>query len=730
MQNFLKRHISLLLFVATNSLLFGQQKSITIEDLWLRNKFSGGYASEIRWMQNDEYYTELDDANKFLIRYSVKTNAPVDTLMHPEHFLDPATQKPIVVQDYAWSDDESKVLLKAAITPIYRRSSKERCYVFDRSSRKTTLLHQGKLISNATFSPNSSKIGFTESNNLFFTDLTTNTTTQITQDGLENNIINGSTDWVYEEEFKLVRAFYWNQDASKIAFLRFDESMVRKFSMDIYDGLYPSQQAFKYPKAGEKNAVVTAFVYDIAQKKTTPVDIGAESDQYIPRVFWTQNPNKLVLLRMNRLQNQLDLLEADATNGSTKVLLAEKSDTYVEIFDYQITFLKKSPEFIWASERDGYNHLYLYSLDGKFIRQITSGNWEITDLLGVDESKKTIYYISTETSPMERQLYSVSLDGKKKQRLSPEAGWYDIQMSSAFSYYIATHSAANQPRSVALFHISGKQIRTFVDKKNLQDKLSAYKVSYPQFMQVPTKDGVMLNAWRILPQNFDSTRKYPVLLAVYGGPGHQTVTNAWGSYDMLWYQVLADKGYIIMSVDNRGTDGRGANFRKITYKNLGKLELEDQIDVAKWLGKQSWVDPQRIGIWGWSYGGFLTSLCLTKGAEYFKMGIAVAPVTNWRYYDTIYTERYLQTPQLNSNGYDQNSPINFAEKMTGKYLLIHGTADDNVHCQNTLEWVNALIKANIQFEMFLYPNRNHGIYGGNTRYHLYTKMTRFITENL
>ena len=718
------------LFLISSVLLWGQQKSVTIEDIWLRHKFFGGRAGEIRWMQNDEFYTELDDQNKLLIRYSVKTNAPIDTLMRPEHFLDPATQKTISVQDYAWSDDESKVLLKTDINPIYRHSSKERCYVFDRNARKTTLLYQGKLISNATFSPNSAKIAFTESNNLFFTDLITNTTTQITQDGLENSIINGSTDWVYEEEFKLVRAFYWNQDASKIAFLRFDESMVRKFSMDIYEDLYPAQQVFKYPKAGEKNAIVTAWVYDLTQKKNITLDIGSETDQYIPRVFWTKDPNKVVLLRMNRLQNQLDILEADASLGNTKTLLSEKSETYVEIFDYQITFLKNSSEFVWASERDGYNHLYLYSSDGKLIRQITHGNWEVTDLLGVDEAKKTIYYISTEVSPMERQLFAVSLDGKKKQRLTPESGWYGIQMSSAFSYYIASHSKATQPHTVALYHISGKHIRTFVDKKVLEEKLANYKISYPQFLQVPTKDGVTLNAWRILPHNFDSTRKYPVLLTVYGGPGHQTVVNSWGSYDMLWYQTLAEKGYVVMSVDNRGTDGRGANFRKITYKNLGKLELEDQIDVAKWLGKQPWVDAQRIGIWGWSYGGFLTSLCLTKGAEYFKAGIAVAPVTNWRYYDTIYTERYLQTPQLNPNGYDQNSPINFAEKMTGKYLLVHGTADDNVHCQNTLEWANALIKANVQFDMFLYPNRNHGIYGGNTRYHLYVKMTNFITQNL
>ena len=460
------------------------------------------------------------------------------------------------------------------------------------------------------------------------------------------------------------------------------------------------------------------------------MDTGRETDIYLPRLKWTQNPNLVSIQKLNRLQNNLELLHADATTGKSTVVLKEIDPAYVDITD-DLTYLDNGKNFIFTSEKDGFNHLYLYNLNGKLIRQITQGNWEVSSFTGYDEKKDVLYYLSTEVSPLDRHLYSISSTGKNKKRLTTAAGTHTINMSNDFQYYLDYHSAANVPAKVSLHTAKdGKLIKVLENNQALQDKLAQYQIAKQEFFSFKTAEGTQLNGWMIKPVNFDASKKYPVLMFVYGGPGSQQVTNSWGGSNYLWYQTLANKGLIIACIDNRGTGGRGAAFKKITYANLGKLETEDQIAGAKYLGTQNYIDKNRIGIWGHSYGGYMTLLALTKGNGTFRAGIAVAPVTNWRFYDSIYTERYLKTPQENAAGYDTNSPLFFADKLQGELLLIHGTGDDNVHFQNSVAMQDALISANKQFESFYYPNRNHSVAGGPTLLHRFTMMTDFLERNL
>ncbi|MGZ4093416.1 MAG: S9 family peptidase, partial [Bacteroidia bacterium] len=560
-------------------------------------------------------------------------------------------------------------------------------------------------------------------------DLDNGSETQITTDGENNKIKNGWSDWVYEEEFSKAESFFWNSNGTKIAYIRYDESKVKEFEMAIYNGLYPEQYKFKYPKAGEDNSIVSVHIYDLASKKTVTVDIGKETNIYIPRITWTGDANILSVQRMNRLQNKLELLFADAINGTTKVILTEEAKTYIDITD-DLTFLKGNKGFIWSSEKDGFNHLYQYDFTGKLVNQITKGNWDLMEFKGYDEATKTLYYVSTEVSPTDRDLYAVSLDGKSKRKLSTQKGTTDAEFSKSFKYYVSSYSNANTPTVYELHSADGKLIKVLEDNKELVAKLSEYDIAKKEFFTFKTSEGVELNGWMMKPVNFDATKKYPVFQFAYGGPGANECNNQWELFDYPWHQVLCSAGYIVVCVDNRGTLGRGREFKHSTYLQLGKLETIDQIEVAKYMGSQSYVDKNRIGFMGWSFGGYLSSLLITKGADYFKANIAVAPVTNWRYYDNIYTERFMRTPQENASGYDDNSPVNFVKNIKGKFLLIHGTADDNVHFQNSMEMNAALVKNNIPFEFMAYPNKNHGIGGGLTRVHLFSKMFEFIKLNL
>ncbi len=708
------------------------QSTITLEDIWNKGTFKTQSVSGLESMNDGMHYTTLEKnyttGESYIIKYKYETGKIVDTLVKSGSLIAEDKKELIDLETYQFSEDESQVLISTETEHIYRHSTIEKNYIYNLKTKKLSLLSDNKQRL-ATFSPNGNKIAFVRDNNLFVKDLVSNKETQITKDGAFNKIINGATDWVYEEEFSFDKAFQWSPDGNKIAFYRFDESEVKEFSMNMYEGnLYPTEYKFKYPKAGEKNSVVSILVYDINSGKTTTIDIGNETDQYIPRIKWTKDSNILALEKMNRLQNKLELLLANATTGEIKTILTETSEQYIEI-NNNLTFLNNK-QFIWMSDVSGYNHLYVYDLTGKLIRQITSGNWEVVDFKGIDKKTNVLYYTSTESAPYNRDLYAINIDGKTKKKLSSREGVNDVHFSNSFKYYINIFSDANSPYYITLNNASGKEIRVLENNDVLIQKLKNYNLSKKEFIKFTTSEGVELNGWIIKPNNFNANKKYPVFMTVYGGPHRQTVMNEWNTKDFMWHQMLAQQGYIIASFDNRGTDGRGVKFKKCTYGQMGKLETEDQIEAAQYLGSLAYIDKTRIGIQGWSYGGYMSTLCMTKGVDYFKCGIAVAPVSNWRFYDSIYTERYMGLPKNNAKGYDENAPLNFVDKLKGLFLLVHGTADDNVHFQNSVELVNALINANKQFDFYIYPDKNHSINGGNSRLHLYTKMTNFVLENL
>jgi dipeptidyl-peptidase 4 len=708
--------------------LFSQEKEITLKDLFGSRKFFPTGVYGLSPMKDGNTYSvqESDSINV----YGYESGDYIKTLAVGKEMIPAGDTASIDLSDYTFSQDEKKLLIATSTEYIYRYSSVSEYYIWDIDGKKLSRLSLGGKQRLATFSPDASKVAFVRDNNLIVTDLVNNVEVQVTNDGKQNEIINGTTDWVYEEEFAITQGFEWSPDGKKIAFYRFDESKVPEFSMTEWGDLYPKQTKFKYPKAGEVNSLVTVHVYDVATQQMTTVDPGPETDQYIPRFIWTKVPGKLFVLRLNRLQNQLDILLADALTGKTESVYQEGNQYYIEESNYDHFIFLDNNRFIMTSERSGYYHIYLHTLDrsAKFV-PLTSGDWDVTDVFGYDEATGLVWFAAATSSPINRELWTVDLKGNMKQ-VSKEEGTHRPQFSSNYKFYVDNFSDANTPAVYTVNKPNGKVIRTIEDNQALRNIIAEYNFSKKEFFTFTTTEGVKLNGWKILPPNFDPNKKYPVLMDVYGGPGSQTVLNQYSPGDFTWYQMLAQKGYIIASIDNRGTGARGQEFKKMTYLQLGKYETIDQIEAAKYFASQSYVDSARIGIWGWSYGGFMSTLCITKGADVFSMAIAVAPVTNWRYYDNIYTERFMRKPQDNASGYDDNSPINFADKLKGKYLVIHGTGDDNVHVQNTMDLISALNKANKQFEMFLYPNKNHGIYGGTTRLNLYTRMTNFILENL
>jgi dipeptidyl-peptidase-4 len=715
-----------ILMVLGFSAIAQQKKKISLEDVFKNNTFSQKSIQGINWMKDGQYYSTLQRgiASPKVVKVNVATGEEAAILID-------GGALGVNFSSYSFNSDETKALIASEVESIYRRSSKGVFHVVDLKTGAAQKLLNGEKIMYATLSPENDKVAFVKDNNLFIIELATNELTQITEDGKWNQVLNGAGDWVYEEEFSLSKAFEWSPDGQKIAFIRFDESEVPEFNMQLWGKLYPQDYKFKYPKAGESNAKVSIHLYDLVSKKTVKADTGTETDIYLPRIYWTGEANTLAFLRVNRLQNQIDLLYTDAQTGQSKVILEEKSETYVDLnYNDDLRFLGDNKGFIRTSEQDGFKHIYHHDNTGKPIRQITSGKWEVTNLVGIDEKAKKIYFISTEASPLERNLYVVNLDGKGKKILTPDKGTHSINMSKDFKYYIANYSNSATPLKVTLNESSGKLLKVLEENQELKVKLSTFAMSEREFFTFNTVEGTSLNGYMIKPADFDQNKQYPVLMYVYGGPGSQNVTNAWGGTRDFWHHHLAAEGYIVACVDNRGTGARGRDFKHSTYANLGKLETEDQIAGAKYLGSLPFIDKSRIGIWGWSYGGYMSSLALLKGNDVFKAAIAVAPVTTWRYYDTIYTERYLQTPQQNAAGYDDNSPITHVNKLKGNLLLIHGTGDDNVHYQNAVDLVDALIKADKQFETMYYPNRNHGISGGNTSWHLYSLMTDFIKRKL
>ena len=672
--------------------------------------------SGVRSLSDGERYTTMSDGR--VLCFSYRTGEPAGVLFDAS-----AAEPRIEFTDYVLSADERRLLLTTDVEPIYRHSFTAEYWIYDRQDGSLRRLSQGGPQQQAQFSPDGSRVAFVRGGNLFVADPTAGSERQLTFDGRFNHIINGLPDWVYEEEFSVARAFAWSPDGRKIAYLRFDESRVKQYNMNRFaGGLYPENYTFKYPKAGEQNSVVELYCCDAADGSTVRMDTGEQTDQYIPRLFWTPT-GQLGFYRLNRLQNHFEVLLCDSS-GASRVVYDERNDRYVERVDGRtVTFLPDGDRFVVRSERDGFMHLYLYGVSEGLLGRITSGEWEVTELLGIEGDR--VYYLSTETSPLRRDLYTVRLDGRGKRRLTGGDGTYRIAPSRGFRYFISYFSNVRTPNRVTLHRSDGRLVRTLEDNAALRTKLDELQVPVKEFFRFATSEGVELNGYMVRPNGFDSSRRYPVLMTQYSGPGSQQAADRW---TIGWEDVLVQQGYIVACVDGRGTGFRGEEFKKCTYGELGKYETVDQIEAARYLASLPYVDPDRIGIYGWSYGGFMALNCILKGNDVFRAAIAVAPVTSWRFYDTIYTEIYNGLPQDNPSGYDDNSPIHFADRLKGKLLIAHGTGDDNVHIQNTYEMITKLVEYDKPFELYVYPDRNHGM--GPSRHHLMERCIEFVQRNL
>lgn len=705
------------------------QKSISLEDIWAKGTFRQKSINEIRSMNNGDDYCIL--TLEGIDRYEYKTGKRVETIIRFSD-LDFGNNSKNRVFDYNFSNDEKKILLATNPEFIYRHSFLANYYIYELETKTLYPLNKDGKQRLADFSPDANSVSWIRDNNIFITDISSinKDITQVTTDGKFNKIINGSSDWVYEEELALVKGYAWNETSTKLAYYRFDESNVKEYSMQTWGKLYPEAYVYKYPKAGEDNSIVDIFVYDLKNASHKQVDLGKNKDYYLPRIQWSKDENQLIIHKLNRLQNQYEIISVNTNTFEKDILFSESNKYYIDEPDL-VYFLEDNSAFIIKSERSAYMHFYMVGMEDKSVLPISSGNYDCEKLCYVDEKDKKIYYTAAESSPINRELMVVNFNGKKQKVISTKMGTNDAEFSKNGKYYIGTFSNHETPPIYTVNTQKGKVLTTLEDNQELKETIKEYSSEKKEFGSFTTTLGDDLNYWMIKPANMLEGKKYPVLFFVYGGPSSQEVLNSQRrASDMYWYKMLAQQGYITICIDPRGTGMRGEEFRKCTYLELGKYETEDLIEAAKYFGKQDYIDKTRLGVFGWSYGGYMSTLAITKGADYFKTAIAVAPVSNWRYYDNIYTERFMRTPQENPEGYDMNSPINHVKKLKGNYLLIHGTADDNVHVQNAIDLMDALINANKQFDHFFYPNKNHGIYGGNTRLHLYTLMTNYIKEKL
>jgi dipeptidyl-peptidase-4 len=709
------------------------QKRFELKDVIGSRTFIPKGVIGLRSMSDGLSYTTLEEGTK-IVKYSYKTGEKIDLVFDLGKVENPGFT---VFNDYSFSSDETKILFTTNQKAIYRRSFSADYFIYNLVTKEMTPLSMNGTQQLATFSPDGERVAFFRQNNIFIKSLKFGTESQVTRDGKHNEIINGAPDWVYEEEFSYNKAFEWSPDSQFLAYVKFNEMEVPLFSIPMYKGqfpsikeneLYPGSIQYKYPKAGEKNSIVSVHIYDLKAKSSVTADVGNSVDQYIPRIKWTSDGSDLAIMKLNRLQNQLDIVLANPYTGDSRSFYSEKNKRYIdeEFFDSFI-FLPGNQYILLNSERDGFSHLYLYSRQGIQIQQLTKGNYDVTDFYGYDQVKKIFYYQAAKESPLQREVYFVSLDGKKSGKLSTQKGTNEIDFSSGFKYYIQSFTNLETPKLTTLHEQSGKLIRTLEDNGALKIELAQYRLPKKEFFSFKTSEGVELNGWILKPDNFDQNKKYPLLMTQYSGPNSQQVIDRWS---IGWNDYLAQEGFVVACVDPRGTAARGEEFRKVTYMQLGKFESDDQIEAARFLGTLPFIDKNKIAIWGWSYGGFMAALCLEKGADVFKAGISVAPVTNWRFYDSVYTERFMRTPAENPDGYDDNSPLTHAGKIKGNYLIIHGTADDNVHFQNTLEFAEQMVQAGVQFDMANYTNRNHGISGGSTSLHLYTKMTAWLKDKL
>lgn len=714
------------------------QNQVTLRDV-SRGTYRASNIYGIKPMLDGQYYTQISPDRKRIVKYSFKTGKQVEAIFDVEKARD-CTLK--YFDDYIMSPDEKLILIQTKTRSIYRRSFTAEYYIYNVKNNTIEPLSKNGPQQVPLFSPDGFQVAFVRNNNIFLVKLLFgNSESQITKDGEYNKVLNGIPDWVYEEEFGFNRAFDFSADSKMIAYIRFDESQVPMYKFPLYKGMnpeytefatYPGEYTYKYPKSGEVNSTVSVHTYDIKSHVTRKMDLPLDKDGYIPRIKFTSDPEKLAIMTLNRHQNRFDLYMANPKSALCKVAIRDESEQYIKEDEYSnIKFYHEN--IVLMSERDGYNHLYLYTIGGNLVKQITKGKFEVKSFLGWDKQSNVFYYTSNEGSPLRTAVYKI--DGKgKKTKLSTRTGTNDAIFSSNYSYYINTFSNISTPTLITINDNKGKELATMLDNNKLKEKIATLTLPQKEFFTFRTAEGVELNGWMMKPANFDATKKYPVIMHQYSGPGSQQVLDRWGigsfSDAGMFEAYMADRGYISVCVDGRGTGGRGAEFEKCTYLFLGVKESHDQVEAAKYLGTLPYVDGSRIGIWGWSFGGYNTLMSMSEGSNVFKAGVAIAAPTDWRYYDSVYTERFMRTPKENGDGYDAGSAIKRAPKMHGSLLLIHGTADDNVHLQNMAEYSEALVQAGVQFDEHIYINRNHGISGGNTRNHLMNRVANFFLRNL
>jgi dipeptidyl-peptidase-4 len=733
----MKRFFTLLLLAIFVTGIQAQQK-VTLRDI-AQGTYRAQGISGLKPMLDGEHYTQISSDHKRIVKYSFKTGEEVGTLFDVTTARDCNLKS---FDDYILSPDEKLILIQTETKPIYRHSFTAVYYIYNVKNNKMEPLSNNGPQQVPLFSPDGNQIAFVRNNNIYLVKLLFgNSESQVTKDGEYNHVLNGIPDWVYEEEFSFNRAFDFSADSKMIAYVRFDESAVPMFSFPWYKGLapektsyatYPGAYEYKYPKAGEVNSKVSVHTYDIKSHVTRKMDLQIDSDGYIPRIKFTSDPEKLAIMTLNRHQNRLDLYMANPRSGLCKVAIRDEAEQYIKESAY--SNIKFYPEHIvMMSEKDGYNHLYLYTIAGNLVKQITKGQFEVTSFLGWDQKANVFYYASNEGSPLRTAIYKI--DGKgKKTKLSTRTGSNSAIFSTNQKYYINTFSNISTPTLITLNDNRGKELTTLLDNSKLKAQTAQLNMPQKEFFTFRTSSGVELNGWMMKPANFNANKKYPVILHQYSGPGSQQVIDRWGIGSFgdggLFEAYMCDKGYIMVCVDGRGTGGRGAAFEKCTYLQLGVKEAEDQVETARYLGTLPYIDGKRIGIWGWSFGGYNTLMSMSDGSGAFKAGVAIAAPSDWRFYDTVYTERFMRTPKENAEGYDAGSAIKRAPQLKGSLLLIHGTADDNVHYQNCAEYSEALVQAGIQFDMQVYTNRNHGIFGGKTREHLMNRVANFFIQNL
>ena len=733
----MKRFFTLLLLAIFVTGIQAQQK-VTLQDI-AQGTYRAQGISGLKPMLDGEHYTQISSDHKRIVKYSFKTGEEVGTLFNVTTARDCDLKS---FDDYILSPDEKLILIQTETKPIYRHSFTAVYYIYNVKNNKMEPLSNNGPQQVPLFSPDGNQIAFVRNNNIYLVKLLFgNSESQVTKDGEYNHVLNGIPDWVYEEEFSFNRAFDFSADSKMIAYVRFDESAVPMFSFPWYKGLapekasyatYPGAYEYKYPKAGEVNSKVSVHTYDIKSHVTRKMDLQIDSDGYIPRIKFTSDPEKLAIMTLNRHQNRLDLYMANPRSGLCKVAIRDEAEQYIKESAY--SNIKFYPEHIvMMSEKDGYNHLYLYTIAGNLVKQITKGQFEVTSFLGWDQKANVFYYASNEGSPLRTAIYKI--DGKgKKTKLSTRTGSNSAIFSTNQKYYINTFSNISTPTLITLNDNRGKELTTLLDNSKLKAQTAQLNMPQKEFFTFRTSSGVELNGWMMKPANFNANKKYPVILHQYSGPGSQQVIDRWGIGSFgdggLFEAYMCDKGYIMVCVDGRGTGGRGAAFEKCTYLQLGVKEAEDQVETARYLGTLPYIDGKRIGIWGWSFGGYNTLMSMSDGSGAFKAGVAIAAPSDWRFYDTVYTERFMRTPKENAEGYDAGSAIKRAPQLKGSLLLIHGTADDNVHYQNCAEYSEALVQAGIQFDMQVYTNRNHGIFGGKTREHLMNRVANFFIQNL